>query len=82
MNPTFQQTITYLSKYNKMHEQNVAIEEEIADMIAHLRPDLADEEMNECFNQCVSSLPDTHNWSKEIVQIISTFNRNQREEPY
>lgn len=59
------------------HPQNVAIEEEIADMISHLRPDLSEEEMNVLYKQCVDALPDDHSWTQEIVKVIANFNRQE-----
>lgn len=55
------------------NEVNDAIQEEIVEMIAQLRPDLSEDDSSTLYLLCVDSLDDTTNWAKEVKRIIKTY---------
>ena len=80
MNPTFEETVNFISNFNKMsHPVNDQIGGEIAEMIAELRLDLSEEEANELFHQCWSNLADSPFWDTETRKTIMSFNKKEEQ---
>jgi len=71
-NLTFEQVIEIVKPMS--HPAN-PIGEEIAEMITHMRPDLAEEQTNDLWRKCWNALPETPNWYSTVRNLIATYDR-------
>lgn len=77
MNPTFDQTVSFLKDFNTVNYQVRTIEAEIADMIAQMRPDLSEVEVDYCFKDAWDYIQ--VGGYKSVNTFIASWGRHEEE---